>query len=59
MSYDAFYQRLDRVCAQAGVSLWRRQMVLGPTPEFGLLGPVPLELPPGSDALTVPVEPLC
>jgi hypothetical protein len=28
-----------------GVSLWQRQMVLGPTPEFVVLAPAPVSLP--------------
>lgn len=38
-SYEELYERLGG----AGGSLWRRQMVLGPTPEFCLLGPSELE----------------
>lgn len=59
MPYDAFYQTLDQVCAEAAVSLWRRQMVLGPTPEFGLLSRSRLELPPELDSLTLRIEPIC
>src|SRR5918912_1762370 len=47
MPYDPFYQRLAPVSTQHGVSLWRRQMVLGPTPEFAILSPQPAQLPPG------------
>jgi len=50
MPYEPFYARLSPVVAsQPGVSLWRRQMVLGPTAEFGLLSAQPLQLPPGLD----------
>jgi hypothetical protein len=45
----ASYQEFDRELAgwtvRPNVSLWRRQMVLGPTPEFCLLGPDEL-IPP-------------
>lgn len=59
MPYDPFYARMAPVCAQAGASLWRRQMVLGPTTEFGLLAPHPLQLPPGLDvAVTLGLQPI-
>lgn len=38
--YDAFYAEVEPQHA----SLWRRQLVLGPTPEFCLLSTAPLEL---------------
>jgi hypothetical protein len=47
MPYDPFYQRLQPVSGQPNVSLWRRQMVLGPTTEFGLLSADRVQLPPG------------
>ena len=40
MPYDAFYAEVDPLRA----SLWRRQMVLGPTPEFCLLSPAKLDI---------------
>jgi hypothetical protein len=45
--YDAFYQRLEPWAQHA--PLFRRQMVLGPPPEFGLLDPhqpLPTDLRP-------------
>jgi hypothetical protein len=45
VSYDELYQRLSPWCQEPGVGLWRRQMVLGPAPEFCLRGPGSLELP--------------
>jgi hypothetical protein len=50
MPYEPFYQRLQPLSAQPGVSLWRRQMVLGPTTEFGLLSAEPVTLPAGLDS---------
>ena len=58
MPYDPFYQRLEPLCAQPGVSLWRRQMVLGPAPEFGVLSPAPIQLPAGLEGLMFRLEPL-
>jgi hypothetical protein len=58
MPYDPFYQRLQPVTGQAGVSLWRRQMVLGPTTEFGLLSAERLQLPPGLESTELRVQPL-
>lgn len=37
-SYEDFYARLEPWTEQPDTSLWRRQMVLGPAPEFCLLG---------------------
>jgi hypothetical protein len=56
--YDVFYARLAPVCADPGVSLWRRLMVLGPTPEFGLLSRAPLTQPAGLDSLALSLEPI-
>jgi hypothetical protein len=44
-SYRDLYKRLERWSGMAGVSLWRRMMVLGPAPEFCLLSPNELDLP--------------
>lgn len=45
MSYADLYERLKAWTGLTGVSLWRRMMVLGPPPEFCLIGPAELELP--------------
>ena len=58
MPYDPFYQRLGPVRGRDGVSLWRRQMVLGPTPEFCLLSHEPLELPQRLESFALRLEPL-
>ena len=58
MPYDPFYQRLAPVRGRDGVSLWRRQMVLGPTPEFCLLSHELLELPPGFVAQALRLDPI-
>jgi hypothetical protein len=59
MPYEPFYARMRPVCAQAGSSLWRRQMVLGPTTEFGLVAPQPLTLPPGLEpTVTLGLQPI-
>jgi hypothetical protein len=59
MPYDPFYQRLQPITTQAGVSLWRRQMVLGPTTEFGLLSAQSLHLPPGLEpTASLGIEPI-
>jgi hypothetical protein len=38
MTYAEFDSRVAGDSGPGGVSLWRRQMVLGPTPEFCLVG---------------------
>ena len=47
MGYADFDAGLAELLAEPAVSLWRRQMVLGPAPEFCLLAPRELTLPPG------------
>ena len=38
MRYPDFYQRAAEFTESVGFSFWRRQMVMGPAPEFCLLG---------------------
>jgi hypothetical protein len=45
IGYADHYERLQPYSGQAGVSLWRRMMVLGPAPEFCLIAPSAIELP--------------
>lgn len=52
MSYGALYQQLDPHLSR----LWQRMMVLGPSPEFLLLGADPAALPAAWRALRVPRE---
>ena len=53
VSYDEFYARLAPWTNGAGAGLWGRQMVLGPTPEFCLRSPGPLDLPAELEPLAV------
>ena len=53
MSYADFYLRLEPWSARDQVSLWRRMMVLGPSPEFCLVAPSRLQLPAGMAPETV------
>ena len=46
MQYKDFYASLTSWTEAAGASLWRRMMVLGPPPEFCLITPSKVELPP-------------
>lgn len=46
MPYKDLYARLETWTNAPGVSLWRRMMVLGPPPEFCLVTPSPVDLPP-------------
>jgi hypothetical protein len=50
MSYADFDAQVPAI---EGTSLWRRQMVLGPTPEFALLSASPL--PPADDFQALPL----
>jgi hypothetical protein len=51
-TYMAFAERLRPWAEQPGVTLWRRQMVLGPAREFCLHSPAPLDLPADLQTLT-------
>ena len=44
MPYDEFYSAVAAAPGMQQASLWRRQMVLSPTPEFGILSAAPVEL---------------
>jgi hypothetical protein len=44
-AYAELYELLEPWTQAPGASLWRRQMVLGPSPEFCLLTPTPVDLP--------------
>ncbi len=55
MTYRELYASLTDLCSRPGVSLWGRQMVLGPAPEFCLHTTTQPDAPfPG---LTVPLSP--
>jgi hypothetical protein len=43
--YTDLYIRIQPFIDRAGVSLWRRMMVLGPPPEFCLITPEEIQLP--------------
>ena len=58
MSYEALDALLRSWLARDGVGLWRRQMVLGPTPEFCLRSPDRLELPEELAPLSIELEPV-
>ncbi len=45
VSYSSFASELAPLLESAGTSLWRRQLVLGPSPEYRLLSPRPIALP--------------
>jgi hypothetical protein len=45
VAYAELYERLEPWTDKPGVSLWRRMMVLGPPPEFCLVGPTKEDLP--------------
>lgn len=47
VTYKDFYAGLESLTSQPGVGLWGRQMTLGPTTEFCIHGPTPLEPPDG------------
>ncbi len=46
MGYADLFERMKKYTIEPGASLWRRMMVLGPPPEFCLIAPSEVELPP-------------
>lgn len=56
IGYEDFYASVQTWTSQAGVCLWRRQMVLGPTPEFGMFSTNRLRLPSSLAAVSVELE---
>jgi hypothetical protein len=53
MGYPDFYQLLRPCTSGPEVSLWRRQMVLGPAPEFCLVSAEPAGVPPETQPVHV------
>jgi len=51
VTYKDFYSTLQPLTSQEGVALWGRQMTLGPTTEFCIHTPNPIELPSGYSGL--------
>jgi hypothetical protein len=58
MGYPDLYERLKPWTDRAEVSLWRRMMVLGPPPEFCLVAPAELDLPPEMSPEALRREPI-
>lgn len=58
MSYSALYDTLDPVVRNGSATLWGRQMVLGPTPEFCLQSERTVPLPDVLAALTLTLRPV-
>ncbi|HET7288266.1 MAG TPA: hypothetical protein VFI71_12380, partial [Pyrinomonadaceae bacterium] len=44
ITYKDFYASLESLTSQPGVALWGRQMTLGPTTEFCIHSPTPVQL---------------
>jgi hypothetical protein len=57
-SYEAFFARLAPLAGDLDVALWRRQMTLGPTPEFCLRSARPVTLPAELAAVMVACRPV-
>lgn len=53
MGYEEFYARIEPWTTDLETSLWRRQMVLGPAPEFCMMGRGKPELPADLEPLSV------
>jgi hypothetical protein len=58
VSYNDFYTALQPLTAQPGVTLWGRQMTLGPTTEFCIYSATSIELPPGYSGLQPQITPI-
>ena len=57
VSYEGFYSSLQPFTSTEG-TLWGRQMVLGPTPEFCLHSPDQIALPRDFASHTIPLQPI-
>ena len=55
MSYETVYQTLQPQINQSSGTLWERQMVLGPAPEFCLQTPADTTLPANFTSLKIPL----
>jgi hypothetical protein len=55
MSYETLYQTLQAQTKQSSGTLWERQMVLGPAPEFCLQTPADTTLPANFTASKTPL----
>ena len=58
VSYPQLFAAIEPVLRPVGGSLWIRQMVLGPTPEFCVLGREPAALPPMFQMLAFVLRPV-
>ncbi|MBV9579415.1 MAG: hypothetical protein JO057_12575 [Chloroflexi bacterium] len=58
MRYAEFYAAVPRLPGADQTTLWRRQMVLGPTPEFALLSSHILPVPATYQPLTLTLNPI-
>src|SRR5205814_2166974 len=58
MPYETFYAAAASLPDSQSSSLWRRQMVLGPTPEFILLTPTRLTIPETLQPLPLELTPI-
>ena len=58
LRYDALFEALAPIVATAPASLWMRQMVLGPTPEFCLHSLREVELPAGVSGHVLSLQPV-
>jgi hypothetical protein len=58
MSYDRLFTALDSLLQPVAGTLWCRQMVLGPTPEFCLQSSAPVTLPEPFMPLVLELRPI-
>jgi hypothetical protein len=58
MTYETLYDSLAELLGDRRTDLWRRQMVLGPTPEFCVHSERRVKLPSAFEALVTNVDPL-
>ena len=55
-SYQSYYDEVARVVGDKRTDLWRRQMVLGPSPQFCLHSSEALDFPAGLNPIISKVE---
>jgi hypothetical protein len=57
-SYESYYEELNRILGNHATDLWRRQLVLGPSPQFVVHSVDMVKLPDSFKPMTVMMESL-
>ncbi len=58
LSYPSYYEKISKITEGSRSKLWRRQMVLGPTPQFCLHLEEPISLPDDLNPIILKLVPI-